>query len=488
MTDECCREENPGAKAIEERLKALRWTLENKTKFDPEAENIRGAIAAYESGAIKYSDHFTILYAGKVVDTAPNYGAFVVDRQERLDRYAEAHGPHWIWYEPPLNVEPENRPQMFGSLALHRIPSYTNLGAWHITQGFWKRAGWVMRMAASFGAPPSQMEPNFLRNTDGSVFCQTNGPKQAFRSVLDSGATFPSLYKDDFQKLMIDEQNYAAQSVEVLSTANGIVYARLFELFVCVLDEQQRQLVDENHCAHPYHAKHLGGLCPVVEAQGYVSYDPEGREVSTRLSGLLPFVACYVSSAPTRNTLFLGEDRKDVLGSHRLPGGRKWDIHLPMGPPPGSDDLAQRYGDPKTTFSHRDGKIVDQDDPTMDFAATVTFMKGTPQEYQIRNCPKEDMQARREAARKEEENAARNNPEALKLAMEAEQRRHERQRQQQQNGGVADKGSATANSGQAECSPWRQASENPTLAPFRTNSRGKRPNLETNGHHKLTYQ
>jgi hypothetical protein len=438
-------------------LKALRWTLANKTKFDAEAENIRGAIAAYESGDIAYSDHFTILYAGKVVDTAPNYGAFVVDRQERLDRYAKAHGPHWLWYEPPLNVAPESRPQMLGSLALHRIQNYTNLGAWHINQGFWKRAGWVMRMAATFGAEPSLLEPNFLRATDGSVYCQESGPKQAFRSILDSGATFPSLYKADFAKLMIDEQNYAAQSVEVLNTANGVIYGRLYELFVSVLDEQQRQLVDENHCAHPYHAKYLGGLCPVVEAQGSLEYDAEGREVSTRLSGLVPFLACYVSSAPTRNTLFLGEDRKDVLGSHRVPGGRKWDIHLPTGPPPGNDEVLLKYGDPKTTFSHRDGKIVDEDDPKMDFASTITFMSGTPQARTIRNCPKEDMDAKREARKKEEESTARNQAATDELV-----RKKRCERLQQQGGGIGGAGPATANPGP---SPWRENSEDPVLAP-----------------------
>jgi hypothetical protein len=234
------------------------------------------------------------------------------------------------------------------------------------------------------------------------------GPKQAFRSMLDSGATYPSLYREDFHKLMIDEHNYAAQSVEILNTANGVLRSRLFELFVCVLDEQQKQLVDEAHCAWPYHAKYLGGLCPVVEAQGTIQYDPMGKEISNRLSGLLPFVACYMSSTPTRNTLFLGEDRKDVLGSHRMPGHRKWDIALPVGPPIGDYITWGRYGDPKTTFSHRNGKIIDEDDPNSDFASTVTFMKGTNQEYSHRNYPKEEIETARanSSKRKTDEAAA----------------------------------------------------------------------------------
>jgi hypothetical protein len=205
--------------------------------------------------------------------------------------------------------------------------------------------------------------------------------------LLDSGATYPSLYKEDFHKLMIDEQNYAAQSVDLLGTANGNITSRVFELFVCVLDDQQKQLVDENHCAWPYHAKYLGGLCPVSELQSSTAYDLQGREIAARLSGMLPFVACYMSSTPTRNTLFLGEDRKDVLGSHRMPGQRKWDISIPP-PAPMSDDVWAKYGDPKTTFSHRMGRVVDEDDQFVDFASTITFNKGTTEQYSYRNYPR----------------------------------------------------------------------------------------------------
>ena len=249
-------------------------------------------------------------------------------------------------------------------------------------------------MAATSGTQPSYLEPTFKRLPDGRVWCQEAGPKQVFRSLLDSGATYPSLYKGDFHKLMIDEQNYAAQSVDMLGTANGTVISRVFELFVCVLDEQQKQLVDENHCAWPYHAKYLGGLCPVTELPGSIAYDPQGREITLRLSGLLPFVACYFSSTPTRNTIFLGEDRKDVLGSHRMPGQRKWDISIPP-PPPMSNDVWAKYGDPKTTFSHRMGRIVDEDDEFVDFASTITFNKWTKDEYSYRNYPKNAVETER---------------------------------------------------------------------------------------------
>ena len=398
------RVEDPEREAIEKRLKVLEWAL-STCKFEPERENIEGAIEAYRTGAIGYTEYYTILYAGKVVDTAPNYGAFVGDRQERLDRYFATHGPHWIWYEPPLNVNPEARPAMLGSVALHRQGSSNNLGPWHITEGFWKRSDWIRRMKATSSVMPSALEPSFQKQPDGRVFCQDAGPKQAFRMTLDSGATYPSLYKSDFQKLMIDEQNYGAQSVESLKTANGEVRSRLFELFVCVLDQEQKSLVDLNHCAFPQHPRYLGGLCPVVEVQGQLKYDFAGFEISERLSGLLPFLACYISTTPGINTMYLGEDRKDVLGCHRMPGTRRWDIALPTKPSSALDETEAVYGDPKTTFLHRNGRIIDQDDPNMDFGSTITVDQGTPQEKVQRNCPIELIEINRAKAKAEQAKA-----------------------------------------------------------------------------------
>jgi len=210
-------------------------------------------------------------------------------------------------------------------------------------------------------------------------------------------------------------------------------------MFVCVLDESHRGLVDASDCAHPYHATYLGGLCPVVEVQGTMQYDAQGMEINNRLSGLLPFIACYISSTPTRNTMFLGEDRKDVLGSHRIPAHRKWDIALPITQRDGDEEIDAKYGDPKTTFSHRRGRIVDQDDPLMNFASTVTFEKGTPQEYSIRNCPKEEMdtlrdQQRRDAEAKFRELAmfAQRRPDIPKEAIDEALTKAEAERQQQE--------------------------------------------------------
>lgn len=160
------------------------------------------------------------LYAGNVVDTTLNCGAFIRDRQERFDRYCAAHGEHWMWYEPPLKLHPETRPTMSGSLALSQFDGFTNLGPWYLMQGFWKRSGRVNRIASRTGSRPAA-HVAFSKLPDGRVFCQDAGPKQAFRSMIDSGATYPSLHTEDLQKLMIDKQNYATQNAQVLSMANG---------------------------------------------------------------------------------------------------------------------------------------------------------------------------------------------------------------------------------------------------------------------------
>ena len=250
-----------------------------------------------------------------------------------------------------------------------------------------------MRMAQTAGSLQAEHAWQFARLPDGQVGCQLEGPKLVFRSLLDSGATYPGLYREDFNKLIIDQDHYAAQSVDTIDTANGTIRTRVFELFVSVLDENLNQLVDPENAVWPFHAKYLGGLCPVAEIATPM-IDAQGREVNNRLSGLLPFVACYISSTPTRNTLFLGEDRKDVLGGHRMPGQRKWDISLPSGRP--TDQISwDRFDNPKTTFTHRGGRIIDEDDPVIEHASTVYFNRGQATEQRLRCSPKEELEHKR---------------------------------------------------------------------------------------------
>jgi hypothetical protein len=245
------------------------------------------------------------------------------------------------------------------------------------------------------------MAANFLTSEDGRVYCQSEGPKLVYTSLLDSGATFPSLCPADFHDLGIDANNYAAQTIEVLETANGTVRARTYEMFVSPVQQNTLEsLVDENDAVWPYHAKYLGGLCPVTTVGNEITEpDPNGFIPNQRLSGLLPFLACYVTSTPTRNCLFLGEDRNDVMGGHKTPGHRRWDISMPSTQPLPCDTW-RTYGHPKIRFSHRDGMIINQDRDDIGHASTTTAWPGHPMETVIQHNPRaecDEAEARRQA-------------------------------------------------------------------------------------------
>jgi len=377
------RDPNPAATAIKARLEVLQWAL-NTSKFEPEAVNIRCAMEGYKSGAITYSTQHTLIWAGQIVDTAPHYRTFTADRTARLDRYFETYGPGWFYYEAPLKVHPTVKPKLCASVALKRSDVLSPLECYFVTQGFWKRAKFVHRMPALSHALPTPEEPFFFRDVEGRVYCGEAGPKLGFRSILDSGATYPTLHTDDLVNLGVDINYYPAQSIQTMHSPTGPVSSRIYELCVSVLDDEGRQLVDENDPVYPYNHRYLGGLCPVAQTPTPLTYDENGLEQSFRLSGLLPFIACYLSSTPSRNMLFLGEDRNDVLGSHRMPGQKKWTIEMdPIEPGLPLD----RYDNPHITFSHRNGRIVDMDRADKTHASTITFLKGTPEEKIVQSDP-----------------------------------------------------------------------------------------------------
>jgi hypothetical protein len=118
----------------------------------------------------------------------------------------------------------------------------------------------------TFAAAP-EFAGNFLPIPDGKVYCQSNGPKLAYVSLLDSDATYPSLYEQDFHNLGTDYDNYAAQTVDEMETANGIIRARTFEMFVSDVQEGTcESLVDKNDAVSPYHGKYLGGSVRLPQA------------------------------------------------------------------------------------------------------------------------------------------------------------------------------------------------------------------------------
>ncbi|CZT44743.1 uncharacterized protein RSE6_04959 [Rhynchosporium secalis] len=365
---------NPAESMMKARLKVLEWAL-STSKFGPEAENIECAIAGYNSGDIGFNDHLTVIYAGHIFGGVSTYSEFVRTRTEILDKCFEMYGEGWMWYEPPLNVHPESKPKAFSSVGLEREENWTALGGFYVNQGYWKRAGWVSRMKQTAPLEPALVSVQFEEHPRDPdlVNCQAEGPRLSYRSILDSGATFPSLHEEDFYSLGINTNFYAAQSVTCLETANGEAATRLFELFVCVLDDEGKQLVDEKNAVYPLSHKYLGGMCPVVQCITPLKYSAQGIPIANRLSGIIPFAASYVSSAPTRNVIYLGEDRNDVLGAHRMPGQRKWSIDMPTiknGIP------FDRYGDPKIQFTHRRGLMIDVDD---DNRNAVSYLRVRPQ-------------------------------------------------------------------------------------------------------------
>lgn len=379
------REPDPAATAIKARLKVLHWALDT-SKFEAEAANIRCVIKGYMSGAITYSTHYTLIWAGRIVDIASHYNEFTRDRSARLDRYFRIYGPGWLFYESPLKAHPSIKPKMGASVALKRSHIFHAMEGYYVTQGFWKQANYVSRLSPHIRGVTDLVPEDryFARDSAGKVDCGSAGPKLAFKSMLDSGATYPTLHQEDLMNLEVDPAWYAAQTVQSFEAANGSVTSRMYELYVCVLDDNAKQLVDPHDAVWPFAHKYLGSLCPVAQSPQPLQFDENGIENSFRLSGMMPFVACYVSSTPGRNTLFLGEDRNDVLGSHRMPGQKKWAIEIPPIDAALPDD---RYGNPHITFRHREDRIIDMDCTDKKHASTITFLRGTGDEKIIESNP-----------------------------------------------------------------------------------------------------
>ncbi|KAK0113447.1 hypothetical protein ONS95_013705 [Cadophora gregata] len=98
---------------------------------------------------------------------------------------------------------------------------------------------------------------------------------------------------------------------------------------------------------------------------------PFSLEIDRRLSGILPFVASYVSATPTRNTLYLGEDRNSVLGAHRVPGQKKWSTEIPRVK---SNFPDERFDDPKIRFVPSKGMLVNSDDEHKDHVSYIVVI------------------------------------------------------------------------------------------------------------------
>ncbi|KAM0808160.1 putative Peptidase A2 domain-containing protein [Seiridium cardinale] len=312
--------------AVAKRLKALRTAVEY-TDFNTQRINIEAAITGYETGVIKCSGDYTLLYAGAIVDTCPSYHSFATDRNERLDRYAEEFGPGWLWYEPPLAGSDSGSYAKKGfsidQYPWHLPPNHKvhgeDFGMWSIKMRFVVDENKVRRSAKA--PPPSSKRRRAVQDSEAQDFPRGSA---TFAVMLDSGSTFPMLTENDLSKFGITnmQKNYTAQTVWSIQTAQGLVEnCPLFDLDVGVgaaLNENNSSPLNKPP-GWPREQGILGGLCPV----GILPMISEPVKWTDRLSGIFPFKVCYMSSVPTTGRIWLGENRRDVLGAQRFPPYRR---------------------------------------------------------------------------------------------------------------------------------------------------------------------
>ncbi|KAI2616012.1 hypothetical protein GGR54DRAFT_641821 [Hypoxylon sp. NC1633] len=324
---------------VGQRLDALAWAL-NTCQCEAERINIQAAIQGYQSGEITYSNHFTLIYGGHIVDVCPTYRSFCEDRQERLDSYYARFGPGWLWQEPPLLGQGSGELAMKG-VGLPRLPGGAyQIGHYTVVMEFCANNYEVMR-----GSGYSQAK-------ETSPEGQRQPPANLFVMLLDCGATMPSLTKLDVERLEILPDKYPAQGVITINSVTSARPRRFYELYVSVCSDRGESLVSEgDQAVWPGERRTLGGLYPV-----WIDED-KTRNVSIvdRLSGMVPFDSCYMSSAPTMRQFWLGEDRRDVLGAKRLPAHLRFDTskHLKLNYPREFKRLQERMKTPdQVIFVH----------------------------------------------------------------------------------------------------------------------------------------
>lgn len=207
-----------------------------------------------------------------------------------------------------------------------------------------------MRQSLRPGVRPAPCQDQIIEVGD-TVFCQLDGPKLVYRSLLDSGASHPSLFRADFEALGIAPEYYGAQSVVSIMTSNGIVDRRIYEMHVEIVGNGNTPMIDSQNPLRPANPTYIGGLSPVV-------FD-DRHQIGQRLSGVMPFLASYMSITPGLDTIFMGENRNDVLGLHKMPPQRNWHVNMTQNQLPVGHWL--QYDNPLITFSHKNGTLIDED-------------------------------------------------------------------------------------------------------------------------------
>lgn len=158
------------------------------------------------------------------------------------------------------------------------------------------------------------------------------GPPVFFDMLLDSGAEIPMLLHSDFRLLGYTKKDMNAASVIDLNMAAGQnATALCFELLVG-LDLHGPAAAaaaaadgDDKNSTHHVHPERQFFPTRVVKLGPAIKPPPSGGYSGDRLSGILPFLAYYVSCAPGRDQIWMGEERADVLGMQKFPAGLRYD-------------------------------------------------------------------------------------------------------------------------------------------------------------------
>ena len=356
---------------IQSRLAVLQKTLAQSTvpECEPMRANISAAIRGYQEGIIECSRTYTLIFAGHIVDTTcRTWAEFTVDRKKRLDEYSEKHGPGFLWWEPPLaggkdsvhakkallldvkkHIEPDVQfrddqchlriPMCFRkesalTCRLGGIPRHqSETGQGDSSKSKIKKRKWVRVddgesdaevLKKARGVAADAHEPHMVpeRTAKWAVLSKpvqtsvgsstTTGQALCFEMLLDSGCETPILYHDDLVSLGFTQNDMNAASVTIVHGANGRKSSlKIFELLAGV------QLSEDDSYDHD-----LFPTC--VIKLDWMLKPPVGYS-GERLSGVLPFLAYYMSFAPGMDRAHLGDERGDVLGMQRIPGGLRYD-------------------------------------------------------------------------------------------------------------------------------------------------------------------
>lgn len=359
---------------VQYRLAVLQETLVQSTgpECKPMKANISAAIRGYQEGTIGCSTTYTLIFAGHVVDTTcRTWAEFTADREKRLDEYSEKHGPGSLWWEPPLASEKDRvnaKKALLLDVTKHIEPDVQfrdDQCHLRIPMCFRKESALTCRLKGTQGSEgkTGQGEPSkprvkkrkWVRVDDGESDAEvlkrargvaaeayephaplertakgvslstpvpssegwstTTGQTLSFEMLLDSGCETPILYHDDLMTLGFTEDDMNAASVTTVHGANGRKSnLRIFELLAGV------QLSEDDSYDHD-----LFPTC-IIELDWRLK--PPAGYTGERLSGFLPFLAYYMSFAPGMDRAHLGDERGDVLGMQRIPGGLRYDPFL----------------------------------------------------------------------------------------------------------------------------------------------------------------